>query len=402
MTLIDRQADLDRVLAALAPATTIALDTEFLWERTYHPTLALVQVAARDPGGEAQAFAVDPLRVDLTPLTRLLAEPGRLKVVHAGRIDLELFHARLGAPMGPVFDTQRAAALAGHGHQVGYANLVEALTGRRLKKTEQWSDWTRRPLRPEQVSYALDDVVPLLVVHDRLLERLREAGRLAWAEEEMAPLTDPASYAPVPDEELWRRVKNRRGLDRRALGVLRALAVWRERTSRERDLRPGFVVKDPVLVELARRAPTSRGQLEHVRGLHPGELKKSAEGLLDAIRAALALPDDALPPADRRPAGPDPGPAVELMRAYVGARAAEAGVAPETLATTRDLERLARAHLRGEAPEVIGDDDDDEGDGHDVLRGWRGALVGRDLLRLLEGKVSLRIDPARGSLRVDG
>ncbi|MCO5169372.1 MAG: ribonuclease D [Planctomycetes bacterium] len=402
MTLIDRQDDLDRVLAALAPATTIALDTEFLWERTYHPTLALVQVAARDDRGEVQAFAVDPLRVDLGPLERLLGEPGRLKVVHAGRIDLELFQARLGAPLGPVFDTQRAAALVGHGHQVGYANLVEALVGRRLKKTEQWSDWTRRPLRPEQVSYALDDVVPLLVVRDRLEERLREAGRLAWAEEEMAPLTDPATYVRVPDEELWRRVKTRRGLDRRALGVLRALTVWREETSRARDLRPGFVVKDPVLVELARRAPTSRAQLEHVRGLHPGELKKSADGLLAAIRAALALPDDALPPADRRPTGPDPGPAVELMRAYVAARAAEAGIAPETLATTRDLERLARAHLRGDAPEVLDEGDEDDGERHDVLRGWRGALVGHDLLRLLEGKVSLRIDPARGSLRIDG
>ncbi len=388
------------MLAALAPATTISLDTEFLWERTYHPTLALVQVGARDAAsGEVQAFAVDPLRVDLAPLEQLLAEPHRTKVVHAGRIDLEVFHARLGAPLGPVFDTQRAAALVGYGAQVGYANLVEAVTGRRLPKTEQWSDWTRRPLRPEQVRYALDDVIPLLRVHDLLLERLRESSRTEWALDEMAPLTDPTTYVRVPDHELWRRVKNRRGLDRRALGVLRELAAWRERVARARDLRPGFVVKDPGLVELARRAPTTRAQLEHVRGLHPGELKKSGDQLLQVIADALAAPDEALPPADRRPAGPDPGPAVDLMRAYVAQRAVEAGIAPETLATTRDLERLARAHLRGEAPGL--DDDEDEGEGHDVLRGWRGALVGKDLLRLLEGKVSLRIDPQRGALEVD-
>lgn len=399
MTLVDRQEDLAAVLAALAPAATIALDTEFQWERTYRPTLALVQVAVREEAsGEVRAFAVDPLCVDLTPLERLLAEPARTKVVHAGRIDLEVFHARLGAPLGPVFDTQRAAALVGYGAQVGYANLVEALTGLRLPKTEQWSDWTRRPLRPEQVRYALDDVIPLLRVHDRLRERLRESNRVAWAEDEMAELTDPATYARVPDHELWRKVKNRRGLDRRGLGVLRALAAWRERVARARDLRPGFVVKDAVLVELARRAPTTRAQLEHVRGLHPGELKKSADQLLRVIADALALPDEALPPPERRPAGPDPGPAVDLMRAYVAQRAAQAGIAPETLATTRDLERLARAHLRGEAP---GLDDDDEGEGHDVLRGWRGALIGKDLLRLLEGKVSLRFDPRRGALEVD-
>lgn len=395
--LVDRPDALSPVLAAVEAAAVLAIDTEFLWERTYHPTLALVQVAARDAEGRVQAFAVDPLRVDLAPLERLLARPERTKVVHAGRIDLEVFHQRLGAPMpGPIFDTQRGAALAGFGHQVGYANLVEALTGRRLPKTEQYSDWTRRPLRPEQVSYALDDVVPLLDVFDLLEDRLRKAGRLAWAHEEMASLTDPETYVRPSDEDLWRRVKNRRGLDRRALGVLRELALWRERASRERDLRPGFVVKDPILVELARRAPTSRAQLEHVRGLHPAEARKSGEAILAAVQRGLDLPDDALPPADRRPAGPDPGPAVELMRAYVAARAAQVEVAPETLATTADLERLARAHLRGEELEP---EDDEEG--HDVLRGWRGDLVGKDLVRLLRGEMSLRIDPQKGSLEVE-
>jgi ribonuclease D len=400
VTLIDRQQDLAPALALLEGAATLALDTEFLWERTYNPTLALVQLAARDAKGDTHAFAIDPLRVDLAPVERLLADPRVTKVVHAGRIDLEVFHLRTGAPLTPVFDTQRAASLVGYGNQVGYANLVEALTGRRLPKTEQYSDWTRRPLRPEQVSYALDDVIPLLLVRDKLEERLRESNRARWAEEEMGPLMDPASYVRVDDEELWRRVKNRRGLDRRALAVLRELAAWREGAARARDLRPGFIMKDPVLVDIARRAPTSREQLEHVRSLHPAEVRKSGDEVLLAVRRALDLPDEALPPADRKPTGPDPSAAVDLMRAYVAQRSTEAGVAPETLATTKDLERLARAHLRGETLDDLSEEGED--DGHDVLRGWRGALVGRDLVRLLKGELSLRIDPDKGELRVDG
>jgi ribonuclease D len=401
MTLVDKQQDLDAVLATLAPATTIALDTEFQWERSYHPTLALVQVAVRDPQGEVQAFAVDPLRIDLAPLDRLLAEPSRLKVVHAGRIDLQIYHMRLGAPMTPVFDTQRAAALLGYGSQVGFANLVEAVTGRKLSKAEQWSDWTKRPLRKEQVSYALDDVYPLLRVHDTLMERLKESGRTRWAEEEMLPLTDPASFVVTPDEERWREVKNRRGLDRRGMAILRELAAWREKAARARDLRPGFIAKDPILVDLARRAPERRADLENARGLHPGEAKKSGDEILAAVRRALDLPDDALPPGERRRSGPDPGPAVELMRAYVAQRAAEAGIALETIATTADLERLARAHLRGETPDVV-EEQEDGAEPHDVLCGWRGALVGNDLLRLLRGELSLKIDPQAGALRIDG
>jgi ribonuclease D len=397
--LVDRQEDLEPALAPLRGARLISLDTEFAWERTYRPVLALVQVGARDAAGKVTAVAVDPLRVDLAPLDGLLGDPTKDKVVHAGRIDLQIMRERLGAPMTRVFDTQRAAALVGFGHQIGYAALVEQLTGKRLSKVEQWSDWTRRPLRPEQVAYALEDVIPLLTVHDSLRALLDQTGRAAWADDEMSTLHDPASYVEPEDHERWRTVKQRRGLDRRALGVLREVAAWRERAARERDVRPGFLAKDPTLIEIARRQPASRAELEHVRGLHPAELKREGDAIIAAVRAGLEAREDSLPRVDKRPRGPDTGPAVELMRAWLSAKAEQVGVASEAIATTRSLEHLARAHLRNE---VADDPDDDAPDGEepvDVLRGWRGELVGKDLLRLLRGELSLRLDPATGTLR---
>ncbi len=411
--LIVDDARLGAAVDALAGCDRLAVDTEFLWERTYAPRLALLQVAGRTAAGEVVAWAVDPLAVDPGPLVALLHEPGRLKVLHAGTTDLQILHDWRGAPVPQVFDTQRAAALAGFGQQVGYANLVEGLLGRKLDKAEQWSDWTRRPLRPEQVEYALLDVVPLLDVHERLLGLLEEAGRRAWAEDEMRPLTDPARYVAPPEEEAWRRVRGRRGLDRRGLAALRALAAWRERTARARDLRPGFVVKDAGLLELARRRPRTQAELERLRGLHPNEVGRHGATILAELERVAALPEDALPAAERKRAGPEVSATVDLLRAWVGQRAREAGVAPEVVVNGAALERLVRAHAAGEdltpggggaGPGGAGPGDDEgEGEGEpgaerDVLQGWRLELVGRDLLAILRGERALAHDPAAGRL----
>lgn len=383
--LIDHDEQLPAALELLRPAEVLAVDTEFLWERTYYPTLALVQVAGRDPDGAVHGFAIDPLRVELSPLLALLAEPGRLKVLHAGRIDLQIFQRLLGAPLSPVFDTQAAAALAGFGAQIGYANLVELTLGMRLAKTEQYADWTRRPLRPEQVEYALADVVPLLEVHDALRAQLSQAGRLTWAEEESAGLVDPDTYQEEPPELLFEKVKGRKSLDRRALAVLRELATWRDAEARRRDLRPGFVVRDPSLVELAARQPRRVDDLRAIRGLHPAEIKRHGGEIVAAIRRGLASDD--LPSRPRRPKGRDVKAATDLLRAYLSQRAGEVGVAAETLATTAELERLARD---GERERFAKD--------HSVLQGWRRELVGEDLLRILRGEVTVAIDPGTSAL----
>lgn len=376
--------ELGRLLERLAPADELAIDTEFVWERTYRPLLALVQLGARLPSGEVVVAALDPLALDLTPLLQLLAEPGRGKLLHAGRLDLTILGRLHGRPLGPVFDTQRAAALVGFGGQIGYAPLVEQLTGRHLEKAEQWSDWTRRPLRREQLAYALEDVRHLPDVGAALRSLLRQSGREAWAAEEMQDLLDPESWAdPTPGEE-WLKVKAARTLPPRAQAVLREVCVWREASARARDLRPGFVIKDQVLLELARRPPRNADDLRQA-GLHPAEVKRSAAEILAALRKGERAEPPEQPERRRRV---DVGGTVDLLKAWLAQRAAAEGVATEVLATTAELESLAHAHARGEEPRPL-----------PVLTGWRRTLVGEDLLRLVRGELALQIEPRARGLR---
>ena len=385
LRLVAERAELVSLVERLAGAAELALDTEFVWERTYRPLLAVVQVGARLPTGQVVVAAVDALALDLGPLLELLAEPGRGKLLHAGRLDLAILHRLLGRPLSPVFDTQRAAALVGFGGQIGYGALVEQLTGRRLEKGEQWSDWTRRPLRPEQLSYALDDVRHLPDVAAALRGLLDQSGRAAWAAEEMQDLHDPSSWAdPAPGEE-WLKVKAARTLPPRAQAVLREVCVWREESARARDLRPGFVVKDQVLLELARRPPRSLDALREVRGLHPGEVKRGGAELLAALRRGERAEPPPQPPRKRRM---DVSGAVDLLKAWLGQKAAAEGVASEVLATTAELTSLASSHARGDPPP-----------GLPVLSGWRRQLVGEDLLRLLRGEVALQVQPRARGLR---
>lgn len=389
--LIDQQAQLPEAIRLLTPCDVLAVDTEFLWERTYYPKLALLQVAGWRGDENIQAFAVDPLTVDLTPLLELLAEPSRLKVLHAARIDLQILNRMLETPLAPVFDTQLAAALGGYGPQVGYASLVQVTHGLKLKKIEQYTDWTKRPLRPAQLEYALDDVIHLLEVYERLEEQLEDAGRLAWAEQEMAHLIQPETYLEGDPAELYTKIKGRRVLDRRGLGVLRELAVWRDGEARKRDLRPTFVVKDPPLVEIAGRRPRALKQLHGIRGLHKNEVKRCGEAILKCVKRGEGLSDQELPSLKRgrRGARAEVSAAVDLMKACLNMRASEVGVAAETLVTSSELERLARDGKR----EQFSKD-------HAVLQGWRRELIGEDLLRILRGEVSLGVDPASCALRL--
>ena len=381
--LIETEDSLRELIEALAPIETLAVDTEFLWERTYLPKLALVQVAGRSAKGEVIGFAVDPLAVDPMPLLEFLKDPKRLKIMHAGRLDQQIMNHELGAPLTPVFDSQRAAALLGFGGQIGYANLVEVVLGEKLKKTEQYTDWTRRPLRETQIVYALADVTHLVEVYERLREQLLEGGRLAWAEEEMAWLSDPETYVDPPASELYLKIKRHRTLDRRGLAILRELASWRDQEARRRDRRPRFIAKDTTLLEIAARPPKTTKALKDVRGLHPNEIRHNGEALLKCVTRAMKLSQDELPAAARKAKKPrNVDAAVDLLRAFLAKRSTEVGVASETLVTTSELERLARDSTR----ERFKRD-------HPVLNGWRGgtfiALVSTAPRRVNSSRCSL-------------
>jgi ribonuclease D len=349
----------------------IALDTEFMREKTYYARLCLVQVCVGD-----QAWIIDPFEVaDMSPLLEVLLDPHVVKVLHAGGQDMEIMTQLAGSPPVPVFDTQIAATLAGFPSQVGYARLVKDLFDVDIDKSDTYTDWSRRPLTPAQIEYALADVRYLPGAYAELRMRLERDGRLTWVEADLARLSDPATYADEPEQQ-WKRIKRASSLSRRQMGVLQAVTAWREREAQRRDLPRRWVVVDDTLIEVARRQPSDVAGLSSLRGLNPRALGDGGTGLLDAVKQGLALPESELPRLARRNrAVVDIEGVVELMGALVRVRASDHGVAVQLLATRADLERLASGE-RDDSP---------------LLTGWRKALIGDDLVELLDGRLALRV-----------
>ena len=360
MQLITDARALTALIARLANEPRVALDTEFTRVRTYYARLALVQLYA----GDAVA-CIDPLAVDIAPLLDFLYRGDVLKIVHAGRQDLEVFYDVRGDVPRPVFDTQIAAAFAGFNDQIGYGALVEALTGVKLPKLHTRTDWEARPLSDEQLRYAEDDVRYLPAVHDALRERLAQSGRLSWAEEEFASLSDKKLYANAP-ADAYRRVKQGSVLPPATQPVLQRLAEWREQAAQKHDLPRAWVVPDTALIELARTQPTTRPALEQLQLLPPGAMRRWGAELLRAIEAGRQAPAETLWPETRVLDAAEQS-RVERMLQRVRAAAQAAQLAPAVIASRRAVIELVRA---GTGP---------------LTRGWRYELLGRELLALREG-----------------
>lgn len=368
---VTRTDELTALVERLRKAEAVAVDTEFMRERTYFARLCLIQLASDD-----EAAIVDPLAVpDLTPLCALLGDPKVTKIFHAGSQDLEIFYRVCGLAVAPVFDSQVAATLAGFPQQVGYGALVKEVLGVALDKGDTYTDWAKRPLSDTQVEYALNDVRYLPEIHRRLTKQLEREGRLQWVAADFARLEDASTYEVVPEEQ-WRRVKRISSLNRRQLGVAREVAAWREREAQRRDVPKRWVIGDESIVEVARRSPKTAEQLLDVRGVSDKVGRGAQREILEAVVRGLAVDDDQLPSLSkrRRPAG-DVDSAVDLMVALVRVRAREHGVAMPLLASRDDLERLA-AGEREASP---------------LLEGWRKAMVGNELLELLDGSVVMRL-----------
>jgi ribonuclease D len=374
-------------LAAQARAQgRLAIDTEFVSERRYQALLCLVQVAVPDPAAPdgVRTEVLDPLGdepFDPAPLAAVLADPAVEVLVHAGRQDVALLRRSWGAEVHNVFDTQVAAGFLGLGNQEGYEALVRKLLNVSLKGSEGFTKWERRPLTPQQLSYAGDDARMLLALAAEIERRLEGRGRLEWAREEcraleqMSDERDPA--------EVYERLPRLGRLDERSRAVARELVEWREASARAMDRPGGYVLPDQALVELARRAPKSREALEQIRGLPQQTLHRRPDELLEAIergRRREAPPPPPEPPArDARDA-----PLVSLAQALVRHRSQESDVAVELIATQAELAALVGAHRRGV-------------DGSDlrVSQGWRRTLVGDELEQLLAGRRSLTVRDGR-------
>ena len=358
-TTVTTAPDLAEVCARLAREARVGLDTEFLRERTYHARLCLVQLS-----GAAEAVCVDPLALrELAPLAALLSSPGTLKVMHASRQDLEVLFPVAGLTR-PVFDTQIAAALAGFPAQVGYAELVRRLLKRELAKSHTRTDWSRRPLSPEQIEYALDDVRYLVPLAAELERQLAQLGRLDWLAEELAGLTDTRAFTSDP-QDAWQRLRSLRGLDPGRERLTRALAAWREQRALEHDRPRGWILDDAALREIVLRVPRTVAQLAAIPDLPAGVVKHSGAELLACVTAA-GIPDPPPPVPARPQADPQRNALVRKLGSINQAVAAELGLVPEVLATRRDLELLADGR-RDAAP----------------LCGWRRGVLGERLLAAL-------------------
>lgn len=371
---ITTDAALADLCQRLLQSPWLALDTEFIRERTYYPQLCLIQIA--DP----QTIAcIDPLAVrDLGPLLDLLRRPEVTKVFHAAHQDLEILFALCGEVPGPVFDTQIAATLLGHGDQIGYANLVQAELGVQLDKSQSRTDWSHRPLSDAQLDYAADDVRYLRELYPLFLQRLADLGRSDWLAEDFAGLSDAERYQTHP-EAAWQRVKGTNRLKGRQLAVLRALAAWREEEAIRNDRPRRWVMKDELLLDLARIMPEEREQASRIRGIDQGLMQRHGQTLFALIGSAKKSPKDEWPTVETGPRiGDEEEPLVDLLNALLRECCRNQKIAPGAVGGRRDLERL----LLGDASVPL-------------LHGWRREIVGNRLEALLAGQLALAIRDRR-------
>ena len=372
--LITTTEALAELCARLRTEPFVTVDTEFMRERTYWPELCVVQLAGAEDVAVIDAQAEG---LDLAPLGELLADPKVTKVFHAARQDVEICILRFGAPPRPLFDTQIAAMVAGFGDQASYDSLVRALAGAQIDKAHRFSDWAARPLSPAQINYAAADVTHLRRVYTALVERLTQEGRLSWVAEEMAELTDPATYRQDP-ETAWERLKPRSS-NRRFLAAVQALAAWREREAQRVNIPRQRLVRDETLMEIAATSPSTAAELSRARGITKGFAEgKTGAGLLAALEAARALPDSELPePARDTRQGPPASPAlVALLKVLLAAKAEEHDVAPRLIASSDELERLATES----EPQIP------------ALHGWRRQVFGQAALALKGGRLALGVE----------
>jgi ribonuclease D len=354
------------------------MDTEFLREKTYFPKFCLLQIAA--PGIVA---CVDPLALaSLDPLFEIIFDPRIIKIFHSGRQDLEIFYHLCGKLPGPVFDTQIAAPLLGLGEQISYAGLVAELLGVNLTKSHSRTDWTRRPLSPEQLRYAADDVIYLEQAYFAMLPRLEKLGRMPWLEEDFAELLDISNYQNPP-ELAWQRIGGVNQLKSKPLSIVQTLAAWREQTARAQDLPRGWVLKDDALIDLARQQPANMDQLKLVRGLDERMLKRQGAVICRLIQEAAVRPPQTLDPKTRAGKKTVEQEAVlDLLMSVVRLRAAQNTLNATILASRKDLEQL----LDGD-PQAR------------LLHGWRKTMVGEELAAVLRGEMALTI--VNGSLDIN-
>ena len=370
--LVTHPAQLASCLTHLAHAPLIGFDTEFVGEDAYRPELCLIQVSTAE-----ELFVIDPYECGpLDAFWKLFHDPARTIIVHAGREDVRMCYFQSGRAPAHVFDVQIAAGLVGMTYPIGYAGLVHDLLHQRMQKGETLTDWRQRPLTPAQVRYAYDDVRFLLPAHRKLTERLKRHQRLDWAKEEFKTAVKKAIADDVTVER-WRKIKGIGALNRRELAVAREVYGWRDRFAERLNRPPRFLMRDDILIEIARRGPTKPEELHAVRGLPRGQ----EDIILDAIKRAKALPPDQCPEPEAR--DNDTSNIVllgNLLNVVLSDFCGRNRLAANLVSSGADLKAVVRSRVQGEPlPDVP------------LTRGWRAKGVLPELLAVLSGDTAIRV-----------
>lgn len=368
---IDTPASLKTLCQSIQGSPWLALDTEFIREKSYYPRLCLVQIATADT-----IACIDPLAInDLSALIECLFDESTTKILHAAHQDLEIIYQIADAVPSNLFDTQIAASLLGLGEQIGYGKLVQTQMGISLDKSHTRTDWSRRPLDAAQLTYAADDVRYLGQIYQQQCQALADKGRQDWLQDDFQALSDPERYAQRP-EQAWRRIKGNQRLKGRQLAVLSALAAWRERCAREQDKPRKWVLQDDILLDLARFQIKDEAQMSRIRGFEPRSIARYASELLGVIQQAQTLPEADWPQTSERVMlSTDQEAQADLLMGLLRHCAAANDVSAAAIGTRKDIERL-----------ILGEQ------ALELLHGWRAQLAGKSLLALLAGELELFIE----------
>jgi ribonuclease D len=350
----------------------IAMDTEFLREKTYYPKFCLLQIATPD-----WVACVDPLAIaDLTPLLDVIYDPSIVKVLHSCRQDLEIFYQITGKIPGPVFDTQIAAPLLGFQENPGYAMLVSSFLNVNLSKAHTRTDWSVRPLSEDQIQYAADDVIYLCKIYKLMCEQLDKLGRLDWLDSDFALLNDPELYQLSP-ENAWLKIRGKNKLTGKQLSIMQSLTEWRERTAQQENKPRSWLFQDDLLLEFAKLQPVTLADLAKIRNINERSVNRYGKALCELIDSARQRPPKPLAEKDRSAKKTQQYEAVlDVLSAVVRIRAEENSLNPIILATRKDLEQL-----------LFGEDD------CLLLHGWRYNMAGKELQGLLRGEYKLSLTP---------
>jgi ribonuclease D len=375
---IDSNEMLARLCAELATANYCVIDTEFIRESTYYPELALIQIAS----GERLA-CIDPLAIsELAPLAELLVKDSLLKVFHSSSQDLEILYQKFGQVPTPVFDTQLAAAVLGYNQQISYADLVQQVTGVELEKKHTRANWMRRPLSQEELDYAMDDVRYLMSVYETLNEKLESTRRFNWLEKDLIAMSDPLNYE-VRMDQLWKRLKGVQKLKGVKLQIASELAQWREELAQRQNRPRRWIVKDEVIVELARQAPGDIGALSRIRDLSDKTVRRHGDRLLQIIAHAGQVDAAQWPQHDKvKNLNKQQLALGDCLMALCRVIADQNQVALATLATRKDIDNLLLNQKSSR-----------------LTQGWRFIMAGEQLLEFIHGQSSISVD--REKLRFD-